>query len=53
MIPTYETIGWRAPVLLFLLRIVVGFSTRRRVCRRPPRHGGVRPDRKRGFWAAS
>ncbi|MBC3189893.1 MFS transporter [Pseudonocardia sp. C8] len=52
VIPTYETIGWAAPVLLFLLRIVQGFST-------GGEYGGAAtfmaeyaPDRKRGFWGS-
>ncbi|NWJ71654.1 MFS transporter [Pseudonocardia sp. ICBG1122] len=52
VIPSYETIGWAAPALLFLLRIIQGFST-------GGEYGGAAtfiaeyaPDRKRGFWGS-
>lgn len=52
VIPSYATIGWAAPALLFLLRIIQGFST-------GGEYGGAAtfmaeyaPDRKRGFWGS-
>lgn len=52
VVPTYATIGWLAPALLFLLRIIQGFST-------GGEYGGAAtfmaeyaPDRKRGFWGS-
>ena len=52
VIPSYETIGWGAPALLFLLRIVQGFST-------GGEYGGAAtfmaeyaPAKKRGFWGS-
>ncbi|GAA1071771.1 MULTISPECIES: MFS transporter [Pseudonocardia] len=52
VIPSYETIGWAAPALLFLLRIIQGFST-------GGEYGGAAtfmaeyaPDKKRGFWGS-
>ncbi|MFP5072353.1 MFS transporter [Pseudonocardia nantongensis] len=52
VIPSFETIGWGAPALLFLLRIVQGFST-------GGEYGGAAtfmaeyaPDKKRGFWGS-
>lgn len=52
VIPSYETIGWGAPALLFLLRIVQGFST-------GGEYGGAAtfmaeyaPSKKRGFWGS-
>jgi MHS family proline/betaine transporter-like MFS transporter len=52
VLPSFETIGWAAPVLLYLLRIVQGFST-------GGEYGGAAtfmaeyaPDKKRGFWGS-
>ncbi|MFP5022617.1 MFS transporter [Pseudonocardia phyllosphaerae] len=52
VVPSYGTIGVLAPILLFLLRIVQGFST-------GGEYGGAAtfmaeysPDKKRGFWGS-
>jgi MHS family proline/betaine transporter-like MFS transporter len=52
VIPSYQSIGFWAPVLLVLLRVVQGFST-------GGEYGGAAtfmaeyaPDRRRGFWGS-
>ncbi|MBB2891412.1 MFS transporter [Flexivirga oryzae] len=52
VIPSYDSIGFWAPVLLILLRVVQGFST-------GGEYGGAAtfmaeyaPDKKRGFWGS-
>ncbi len=52
VIPTYQSIGIWAPILLVILRVVQGFST-------GGEYGGAAtfmaeyaPDRKRGFWGS-
>lgn len=52
LIPSYETIGVWAPIILVILRIVQGFST-------GGEYGGAAtfmaeyaPDKKRGFWGS-
>ncbi|BBF99532.1 MULTISPECIES: MFS transporter [Pseudonocardia] len=52
ILPTFETIGVLAPILLILLRVVQGFST-------GGEYGGAAtfmaeysPDRRRGFWGS-
>ena len=52
LIPSYDTIGWAAPVLLYLLRMIQGFSA-------GGEYGGAAtfmaeyaPDKKRGFYGS-
>ncbi|MGH3502449.1 MAG: MFS transporter [Nocardioidaceae bacterium] len=52
LIPSYDTIGIWAPILLILLRVIQGFST-------GGEYGGAAtfmaeyaPDKKRGFWGS-
>lgn len=52
LIPSYETIGWAAPVILYLLRVIQGFSA-------GGEYGGAAtfmaeyaPDKKRGFYGS-
>lgn len=52
VLPTFETVGVLAPILLILLRVVQGFST-------GGEYGGAAtfmaeyaPDKKRGFWGS-
>lgn len=52
LLPSYQTIGWWAPALLIILRMVQGFST-------GGEYGGAAtfmaeyaPDKRRGFWGS-
>ncbi len=52
LIPSYQTIGIAAPVILYLLRIVQGFSTGGEYAGAATFMAEYAPDNKRGFWGS-
>ncbi|UAL30845.1 MFS transporter [Nocardioides rotundus] len=52
LIPSYETIGIAAPVILYLLRMVQGFSTGGEYAGAATFMSEYAPDKRRGFWGS-
>ncbi|WP_404312302.1 MFS transporter [Agrococcus terreus] len=52
LIPTYEQAGWLAPALLFLLRIIQGFSAGGEYAGAAVYMAEHAPDDRRGFWGS-
>lgn len=52
LIPSYETIGIAAPIILYLLRILQGFSTGGEYAGAATFMAEYAPDRRRGFWGS-
>ena len=52
LIPSYDTIGIAAPVLLYLLRMLQGFSTGGEYAGAATFMAEYAPDRRRGFWGS-
>jgi MHS family proline/betaine transporter-like MFS transporter len=51
-LPTFQTIGWWAPALLFLMRIVQGFSAGGEYAGAAVYMAEHAPDNRRGFWGS-
>ena len=52
LIPTFETIGWFAPVLLYTCRVVQGFSAGGEYAGAAVYMAESAPDNRRGFWGS-
>lgn len=52
LIPTYDTIGWAAPALLYLCRIIQGFSAGGEYAGAAVYMAEQAPDNRRGFWGS-
>lgn len=52
LIPTFEVIGWAAPALLFLCRIIQGFSAGGEYAGAAVYMAEHAPDDRRGFWGS-
>ncbi len=52
ILPTFEQVGWLAPALLFLLRIVQGFSAGGEYAGAAVYMAEHAPDDRRGFWGS-
>ena len=52
LIPTFDSIGWFAPVLLFTCRIVQGFSAGGEYAGAAVYMAESAPDNRRGFWGS-
>jgi MHS family proline/betaine transporter-like MFS transporter len=52
LIPSYDSIGLAAPVILYLLRMLQGFSTGGEYAGAATFMAEYAPDRRRGFWGS-
>lgn len=52
LLPTFDVIGWGAPILLFLLRIIQGFSAGGEYAGAAVYMAEHAPDNRRGFWGS-
>lgn len=52
LLPTFDMVGWLAPVLLFLLRIIQGFSAGGEYAGAAVYMAEHAPDDRRGFWGS-
>ena len=52
LIPTFDVIGWWAPVLLFTMRIIQGFSAGGEYAGAAVYMAEHAPDNRRGFWGS-